>query len=86
MKRLWSSDEANVKTFTVGRTHMHANRAFTAAGTYRIGVEATVTVAGRQPTARAPAPGGARTRTSAGLPQQAYRCPPQEGAKLRWTD
>ncbi|WBB99837.1 MULTISPECIES: choice-of-anchor M domain-containing protein [unclassified Solwaraspora] len=41
--RLWSSDEDH-KEFTVGRTHMHANWAFTAPGTYRLTVTATVTV------------------------------------------
>ncbi|WP_430788043.1 choice-of-anchor M domain-containing protein [Actinoplanes sp. G11-F43] len=40
VKRLWSSDEDAFRAFSVGRTHMHANWAFTAAGTYRIGVEA----------------------------------------------
>jgi surface-anchored protein len=52
-KRLWSSDEDGFRAFTVGRTHMHANWAFTAAGTYRIGVEATVTVGGERQSARA---------------------------------
>ena len=52
-KRLWSSDEDGVKAFTVGRTHMHANWAFTAAGTYRIGVAAAVTANGARQTARA---------------------------------
>ncbi|GAA4964506.1 hypothetical protein GCM10025331_65640 [Actinoplanes utahensis] len=52
-KRLWSSDEDGFTAFTVGRTHMHANWAFTAAGTYRVGVRAAVTVAGREQTAEA---------------------------------
>ncbi len=43
--RLWSSDE-EFKSFTVGRTHMHANWAFTAPGTYRITVEGAVTIGG----------------------------------------
>ncbi|WJK40659.1 choice-of-anchor M domain-containing protein [Solwaraspora sp. WMMA2056] len=47
--RLWSSDEDH-KTFSVGRTHMHANWAFTAAGTYRLTVTATAT-AGATPMA-----------------------------------
>ncbi|MDG4767913.1 choice-of-anchor M domain-containing protein [Solwaraspora sp. WMMD406] len=47
--RLWSSDEDH-KTFSVGRTHMHANWAFTAAGTYRLTVIATAT-AGATPMA-----------------------------------
>jgi surface-anchored protein len=41
--RLWSSDEEH-KDFTVGRTHMHANWAFTAAGIYRLTVTAAVAV------------------------------------------
>ncbi|MFW6774249.1 choice-of-anchor M domain-containing protein [Nocardioides sp. CPCC 205120] len=45
--RLWSSDEDTFRTFTIGRTHMHANWAFTAPGTYEVGVEATVTVGGQ---------------------------------------
>ncbi len=52
-KRLWSSDDDGLTAFTVGRTHMHANWAFTDAGTYRIGVQAAVTVAGRRQTAAA---------------------------------
>jgi surface-anchored protein len=52
-KRLWSSDEDGFTAFTVGRTHMHANWAFTAAGTYRIGVESAVTTGGRRQTAQA---------------------------------
>ncbi|NLP82764.1 hypothetical protein HF576_02795 [Microbacterium sp. CFH 90308] len=50
--RLWSSDE-EFKTFDVGRTHMHANWAFTAAGTYEITVEGAVTVGGQSQTDRA---------------------------------
>ncbi|MDA0185376.1 choice-of-anchor M domain-containing protein [Solirubrobacter phytolaccae] len=38
--RLWSSDES-IDTFRVGRTHMHANWAFTKAGSYRVTVEAS---------------------------------------------
>lgn len=45
-KRLWSSRDSSIRTFDIGRGHMHANWAFTAAGTYRLGVESTVTVAG----------------------------------------
>ncbi|WP_344317339.1 choice-of-anchor M domain-containing protein [Actinoplanes couchii] len=51
-KRLWSSSQ-DLKTFSVGRTHMHANWAFTAAGTYRLGVEAAVVMGGQRQTARA---------------------------------
>ncbi|UFU05369.1 choice-of-anchor M domain-containing protein [Ruania halotolerans] len=40
LDRLWSSDD-NVDTFTMGRTHMHANWAFTEPGTYQIDVTAT---------------------------------------------
>uniref|UniRef100_UPI0037844847 choice-of-anchor M domain-containing protein n=1 Tax=Pseudolysinimonas sp. TaxID=2680009 RepID=UPI0037844847 len=43
--RLWSTDEG-IAAFTVGRTHMHANWAFTAAGSYRLAVEATATISG----------------------------------------
>lgn len=50
--RLWSSDE-DLKTFDVGRTHMHANWAFTAAGTYEVTVEGAVTVGGQPQTDRA---------------------------------
>ena len=52
-KRLWSSDEDGLTSFSVGRTHMHANWAFTTAGTYRISVRAAVTVDGEQQTAQA---------------------------------
>ncbi|MEU4690188.1 choice-of-anchor M domain-containing protein [Actinoplanes sp. NPDC023714] len=52
VKRLWSS-AGGFDSFTVGRTHMHANWAFTAAGTYRIGVQAAVVIGGREQTARA---------------------------------
>ncbi|MFY1636505.1 choice-of-anchor M domain-containing protein [Solwaraspora sp. WMMB335] len=44
--RLWSSDESGFESFTVGRTHMHANWAFTAAGTYEVTVEASVAISG----------------------------------------
>jgi surface-anchored protein len=37
--RLWSSDEP-FESFRVGRTHMHANWAFTQPGTYKLTVEA----------------------------------------------
>jgi surface-anchored protein len=43
--RRWSSDEDR-KTFTLGRTHSHANWAFTRAGTYELDVRASVTLAG----------------------------------------
>lgn len=38
VNRLWSSDES-LDSFTIGRTHMHANWAFTQPGTYRLTVE-----------------------------------------------
>lgn len=47
-KRLWSSDEG-LHAFTVGRTHMHANWAFTAAGTYTLRVQADATTAAGTP-------------------------------------
>jgi len=43
--RFWSSDEG-IASFTLGRTHTHANWAFTAAGTYRLAVEASATRGG----------------------------------------
>lgn len=43
--RRWSSDEDH-KTFTLGRTHSHANWAFTRAGTYELDVRAQVTLGG----------------------------------------
>lgn len=46
VNRLWSSQDRSLRTFDVGRTHMHANWAFTATGTYKIGVESTATVDG----------------------------------------
>ncbi len=52
-ERLWSSRDASLRTFEIGRTHMHANWAFTEAGTYRFGVEGTVTVNGAAQTASA---------------------------------
>ncbi len=46
--RQWSSDE-DVKAFDlVGRSHMHTNWAFTAAGIYHLTVRASGTVAGQQ--------------------------------------
>ncbi|NTW40297.1 MAG: LPXTG cell wall anchor domain-containing protein [Cellulomonadaceae bacterium] len=51
--RLWSSRDASVRTFEVGRTHMHANWAFTAAGTYRVAVQAAVTIDGAPQTSNA---------------------------------
>jgi surface-anchored protein len=52
-RRLWSSDDDAFTAFTIGRTHMHANWAFTAPGSYHISVRAAVTVAGQQQTADA---------------------------------
>jgi surface-anchored protein len=49
-KRLWSSDEG-LSTFTIGRTHMHANWAFTATGTYTLDVRAEATTAAGTPVA-----------------------------------
>lgn len=40
INRLWSSDE-DIDEFTVGRTHMHANWAFTAPGVYALDVTAS---------------------------------------------
>ncbi|PWD49885.1 hypothetical protein C8046_03495 [Serinibacter arcticus] len=42
--RLWSSDE-DITSFTIGRTHMHANWAFTASGTYTLDVSAQASTA-----------------------------------------
>lgn len=44
-KRLWSSDEG-ISSFTIGRTHMHANWAFSAPGTYALHVRAQATTTG----------------------------------------
>ncbi|MDQ7909950.1 choice-of-anchor M domain-containing protein [Phytohabitans sp. ZYX-F-186] len=44
--RLWSSDEAGYSSFTRERVHMHANWAFTAAGTYHLTVRADAAVGG----------------------------------------
>lgn len=46
VNRLWSSDEAGFKSFTRKNVHMHANWAFTAAGTYHVTVRADATVGG----------------------------------------
>ncbi|MCZ7418696.1 MULTISPECIES: choice-of-anchor M domain-containing protein [unclassified Micromonospora] len=43
VRRLWSSDE-DVKSFTLGRVHMHANWAFTAPGSYDLTVRAGAAV------------------------------------------
>ena len=51
--RLWSSTDTDLRSFSIARTHMHMNWAFTAAGTYRLGVEATVRVNGVPQTAQA---------------------------------
>ncbi|MBE2316672.1 choice-of-anchor M domain-containing protein [Solirubrobacter sp. CPCC 204708] len=45
--RLWSSDE-NIDTFQVGRTHMHANWAFTQPGTYKLTVEGSAQRSGER--------------------------------------
>ncbi|WP_422771411.1 choice-of-anchor M domain-containing protein [Plantactinospora sp. WMMC1484] len=45
-QRLWSSDETGHKSFTRKRVHMHANWAFTAAGSYRLTVRADAAVGG----------------------------------------
>ena len=52
-KRLWSSQDDELRSFEIGRTHMHANWAFTAPGTYRLDVEGGVTVVGVPQTASA---------------------------------
>ncbi|MBO1752167.1 choice-of-anchor M domain-containing protein [Actinotalea sp. BY-33] len=48
--RMWSSDEG-INSFTVGRTHKHANWAFTAPGRYTLDVRATATTTGGTPLA-----------------------------------
>ncbi|MCI2956663.1 choice-of-anchor M domain-containing protein [Agromyces atrinae] len=53
VNRLWSSSDDSIHSFTIGRTHMHANWAFTATGTYRVSVEASVAVGGAVQTAEA---------------------------------
>lgn len=45
-QRLWSSADAEFRSFEIARTHMHANWAFTAAGTYQLHVEASAVVDG----------------------------------------
>ncbi|GAB2477130.1 hypothetical protein GCM10027063_17800 [Promicromonospora xylanilytica] len=45
LTRMWSSDE-EIATFDLGRTHMHANWAFTAPGTYRLTVEGAAAIEG----------------------------------------
>lgn len=45
LTRMWSSDEG-IAQFAVGRTHLHANWAFTRPGTYRLTVEGTATIGG----------------------------------------
>lgn len=52
-ERLWSSRDASLRTFDIGRTHMHANWAFTAPGTYRLDVEGTATIGGAPQTVSA---------------------------------
>ncbi|WP_265521192.1 choice-of-anchor M domain-containing protein [Oerskovia flava] len=52
-QRLWSSRDDDIRSFQAGRTHLHANWAFTAPGTYRLGVEGAVTVDGTEQTAQA---------------------------------
>jgi surface-anchored protein len=51
--RMWSTDE-NISSFEIGRTHMHANWAFTKPGTYTFTVTATATVSGVPVSATAP--------------------------------
>ncbi|MDT0443015.1 choice-of-anchor M domain-containing protein [Streptomyces johnsoniae] len=54
VNRLWSSDEnEDYASFDVGRTHMHANWAFTEAGTYHLTVEAGVSRSGEPVSASA---------------------------------
>ncbi|RUR03549.1 choice-of-anchor M domain-containing protein [Labedella endophytica] len=45
VERLWSSDEG-LSSFTIARSHMHANWAFTAPGTYTLDVRADARTAG----------------------------------------
>ena len=51
--RMWSTDEG-ISAFTIGRTHMHANWAFTEPGSYTFTVTATATIAGTAVTSTAP--------------------------------
>src|SRR5690606_13768816 len=43
LTRMWSSDEG-VDEFSAGRTHLHANWAFTRPGTYRLTVEGAAAI------------------------------------------
>lgn len=52
LTRMWSSDEG-IDGFAVGRTHMHANWAFTKAGTYRLTVEGAAAIGGEPVTGTA---------------------------------
>ncbi|WP_253874374.1 choice-of-anchor M domain-containing protein [Promicromonospora umidemergens] len=52
LTRMWSSDEG-IDSFAVGRTHMHANWAFTKAGTYRLTVEGAAAIGGEPVTGTA---------------------------------
>ncbi|MGW2092255.1 choice-of-anchor M domain-containing protein [Promicromonospora sukumoe] len=45
LTRMWSSDEG-IDEFTIGRTHQHANWAFTQPGTYRLTIEGSAVVGG----------------------------------------
>ncbi|MFI8527240.1 choice-of-anchor M domain-containing protein [Promicromonospora sukumoe] len=45
LTRMWSSDEG-VDEFSAGRTHLHANWAFTRPGTYRLTVEGAAAIGG----------------------------------------
>lgn len=45
LTRMWSSDEG-VDEFAAGRTHLHANWAFTRPGTYRLTVEGAAAIGG----------------------------------------
>jgi len=51
--RLWSSQDDELRSLEIGRTHMHANWAFTASGTYTLGVEGAVTIDGAPQTSQA---------------------------------
>ena len=52
LTRMWSSDEG-IDGFAIGRTHMHANWAFTEPGTYRLTVEGSAAIGGEPVTGTA---------------------------------
>ncbi|WP_275002347.1 choice-of-anchor M domain-containing protein [Promicromonospora iranensis] len=52
LTRMWSSDDG-IDDFAMGRTHMHANWAFTKAGTYRLAVEGAAAIGGEPVTGTA---------------------------------